>query len=142
MNIELVEPWTKFQTAVHSRIEKLRGIPACAFAAAVHAFLRRTLARVLVAVDTQFAQLVELPAELRQPMILGSSVVLFGFFGFTTWAALAPIKSAVVAPGVVAVESKRRVIQHLEGGIVAEIAAHDGQLVKEGDLLLRIDDTQ
>jgi HlyD family type I secretion membrane fusion protein len=75
-------------------------------------------------------------------MILGASVVLFGFFGFTTWAALAPLKSAVVAPGVVAVESKRRVIQHLEGGIVAEIAAHDGQLVKEGDLLLRIDDTQ
>ena len=64
------------------------------------------------------------------------------FGGFGTWAALAPLDSAVVAPGTVAVYSNRKTVQHLEGGIVAEIAVRDGDRVAEGDLLIRLDATR
>ena len=66
-------------------------------------------------------------------------VFLLGFFG---WAALAPLDSAIIAHGVIVVESHRKTIQHLEGGIVREIAVTDGQEVKRGQLLMRLEDTQ
>ncbi len=55
---------------------------------------------------------------------------------------MAPIDSAAVAPGVVAVESSRKTIQHLEGGVVEEILVHEGQRVVGDQLLVRLDDTQ
>jgi epimerase transport system membrane fusion protein len=67
-------------------------------------------------------------------------LVAFGLFG--GWAALAGLDSAVVAPGVVNVDSYRKTVQHLEGGIVKEILVRDGDAVKIGDVLLRLDDTQ
>jgi HlyD family type I secretion membrane fusion protein len=71
----------------------------------------------------------------------GSLVVLF-FFGFIGWAAVAPLQSALVAPGIVVVETHRKQIQHLEGGIVKEILVQDGQMVKAGQPLIRLDSTQ
>ncbi|MEW6255404.1 MAG: HlyD family type I secretion periplasmic adaptor subunit [Pseudomonadota bacterium] len=69
----------------------------------------------------------------------GLIILTFGVFG--GWAALASIDSAVIAPGVVSVESRRQVVQHLEGGIVAEILVKDGQQVKAGEVLFRLDPT-
>lgn len=66
-----------------------------------------------------------------------------GFFGvFGGWAILAPLDSAAVAPGVVSVEGSRKTVQHLEGGIIAEILVKDGDRVKAGQPLIRLDDTQ
>jgi HlyD family type I secretion membrane fusion protein len=53
-----------------------------------------------------------------------------------------PIASAVVAPGKVAVASKRKEIQHLDGGIVKTISVRDGDVVKQGDVLFTLDDTE
>jgi len=64
----------------------------------------------------------------------------FGVFG--VWAALANLTSAALAPGVIAVDSSWRTIQHLEGGLVAEILVREGYFVKEGDVLLRLDPTR
>ena len=64
------------------------------------------------------------------------------FLAFGGWAALAPLKSAAIAPGVVAVESNRKTIKHLEGGIVGEIGVRDGDVVTAGQVLIRLDDTQ
>ncbi|QQO20312.1 HlyD family type I secretion periplasmic adaptor subunit [Bradyrhizobium diazoefficiens] len=64
-------------------------------------------------------------------------VVLLG--GFGGWAAFAPLSSAAVAPGAVKVDSNRKTIQHLEGGIIREILVRDGDLVKTGQVLLRLD---
>lgn len=61
--------------------------------------------------------------------------------GFLLWSVVAPISGAVIAQGQITVESKRKTIQHLEGGVVAEIAVEDGESVAAGDLLIRIDDT-
>ncbi|AFL73897.1 HlyD family type I secretion periplasmic adaptor subunit [Thiocystis violascens] len=74
--------------------------------------------------------------------MLGLLVLLAGLGGFGVWAAFAPIDSAAVAPGVVTVESSRKTVQHLEGGIVSEILVREGDAVQKGAVLLRIDDTE
>ena len=73
---------------------------------------------------------------------MGLLVLLITFGGFGIWAATAPIDSAAVAPGVVTVESSRKTVQHLDGGVVREILVREGGRVHQGDLLLRLDDTE
>jgi epimerase transport system membrane fusion protein len=73
---------------------------------------------------------------------LGMFVTLGMLGGFILWAAFAPLKSAVVGPGKVVVESRNKVVQHLDGGIVAEIFVKEGDLVKKGQPLLKLSDVQ
>lgn len=65
---------------------------------------------------------------------------MLGVFGF--WAVLAPIDGAALAPGYVAVKSYKKTVQHLDGGIVSQLLVKDGDVVKEGDLLLVLDGTE
>ncbi|MDD4855762.1 MAG: HlyD family type I secretion periplasmic adaptor subunit [Sulfuricurvum sp.] len=58
------------------------------------------------------------------------------------WGSLAPLSSAVPAPGKVSVASSNRVIQHLEGGIVKSILVHDGDHVRPGQILIELDATR
>ncbi|HEY4077888.1 MAG TPA: HlyD family type I secretion periplasmic adaptor subunit [Rhizomicrobium sp.] len=81
-------------------------------------------------------------ASTRELIAKGRVIMLVFFVGFLGWAALAPLDSAIMAPGVIVVESHRKSIQHLEGGIVRDIPVADGQDVKAGQLLMRLDDTQ
>lgn len=67
-------------------------------------------------------------------------LIVFGVFGI--WAAFAPLDGAAFAPGNVTVKSFKKAVQHLEGGIVSEILARDGDLVEAGQPLLILDDTQ
>jgi epimerase transport system membrane fusion protein len=70
-------------------------------------------------------------------------MMLFSVFGlFGLWATFAPISGAVLAPGQVAVKSYKKIIQHLEGGIVSELEVGNGDKVEAGDLLLKLDNTQ
>ena len=62
------------------------------------------------------------------------------FLGFGSWAALAPLSSASMAPGIVKVDSNRKTVQHYEGGIIREILVRDGDHVKQGQVLVRLDD--
>lgn len=57
------------------------------------------------------------------------------------WGSLAKIQGAVIAPGTLVVESKPKVIQHLDGGIVGEIFVKDGDVVESGQVLMRLDKT-
>jgi HlyD family type I secretion membrane fusion protein len=69
--------------------------------------------------------------------------IVFLFFGVAGgWAALAPLDSAAVAPGVIKVAGERKLVQHLEGGIIAELHAVNGDIVKAGKVLIRLDNTQ
>lgn len=62
--------------------------------------------------------------------------------GFLLWATLANIESAAVAPGIIVVESNRKSIQHLEGGIVENIKVREGDRVRVGDVLVTLDRTR
>ncbi len=73
---------------------------------------------------------------------LGLVVIVAVFGGLGTWGALAPLNSAAVGSGVIAVENYRKTVQHLEGGIVKSIAVRDGDVVRKDQALLTLDDTQ
>lgn len=68
-------------------------------------------------------------------------VILLGG-GFGGWAATASLKGAVIASGQLRVETNRQVVQHLDGGVVAEILFRDGDVANAGDMLIRLDDTR
>jgi len=70
----------------------------------------------------------------------GIAVLFFGVFG--AWAAFAPLESAAVTRGVISVETQRKTIQHLEGGIVGEIRVRDGDEVAADQILVVLEDTQ
>jgi HlyD family secretion protein/epimerase transport system membrane fusion protein len=80
--------------------------------------------------------------DARHLIKRGSATVVILLCGFFIWAAVAPLSSATMAPGVVVVESHRKAIQHLEGGIVREVLVEDGDRVKQGQVLVRLDDAQ
>lgn len=63
-----------------------------------------------------------------------------GLLAFVAWAALAPIDEGVPTQAVVAIDTKRKTIQHLQGGIIREVLVREGDQVKEGQVLLRLED--
>jgi protease secretion system membrane fusion protein len=80
-----------------------------------------------------------LPTDTRAPARLGFRVLAIGFGGFLLWAALAPLDEGVPTSGVVAIDTKRKAVQHLSGGIVKAVYVREGQFVQDNDPLLEID---
>lgn len=78
---------------------------------------------------------------LHTRILLGSALfaALVAIVG--GWAARAELSGAVIAPGVLVVDSHVKKVQHRTGGIVGEIHVRDGDLVQAGDVVLRLDDT-
>ncbi|MBK1648170.1 HlyD family type I secretion periplasmic adaptor subunit [Rhabdochromatium marinum] len=85
---------------------------------------------------------IQVPTDDKPIWIAGLLVLVLGFGAFAVWASVAPINGAAVAPGVLAVESTRKTVQHFEGGIVKEILVHEGDSVQKGQVLVRLDDTE
>lgn len=79
--------------------------------------------------------------RVRGYLLAGLAMTLFLTGGIGFWAANTEIAGAVIAPGVVVVESSVKKVQHPTGGVVGEIAVKNGDKVKAGDLLLRLDET-
>lgn len=74
-----------------------------------------------------------------KPVALAGFALIFLTFGVLgSWAAVAKLDSAVVAPATIALEGDRRVVQHFEGGIVEEIRVSEADRVDQGDVLLRL----
>lgn len=63
-----------------------------------------------------------------------------GFGGFLLWAGLAPLDEGVPSQGMISIDTKRKTVQHLTGGLVKEVLVGEGDLVKEGQLLIRLDE--
>lgn len=87
-------------------------------------------------------EMASVETDERVGIRFGLTILVVGFGGFLLWASLAPLDEGVPTPGVVAVESKRKTVQHLTGGIVEKILAKEGQAVKEGDVLVKLNDTK
>ncbi|MBM1711862.1 HlyD family type I secretion periplasmic adaptor subunit, partial [Sulfitobacter geojensis] len=74
-----------------------------------------------------------------KPVALMGYILIFITFGvFGSWAAVAKLDSAVVAPATISLEGNRRVVQHFEGGIVEEILVTEAGTVTQGDVLVRL----
>lgn len=82
----------------------------------------------------------QVQTDERPVVRFGMLTLGIGFGGFMLWAALAPLDEGVPGTGVVGVDSKRKTVQHLKGGIVNAIEVREGDRVKAGDVLLRLND--
>jgi len=83
-----------------------------------------------------------LPTSDKGYRRLGFGILVLALGGFTLWSVTASLAIAVVAPGSVSIESFKRTVQHLEGGIVRELLVEDGDKVTAGDPLVILSDTQ
>jgi HlyD family secretion protein len=79
--------------------------------------------------------------SIRLHLITGLAVVVILAGGFGGWASTAEISGALIAPGSIVVESSVKKVQHPTGGVVGEVLARDGDLVKSGQVVVRLDDT-
>lgn len=83
-----------------------------------------------------------LEPALAKRLIAGFGLIALLVLSCGVWAATTPIAGAVIASGVVVVESNVKKVQHPAGGVVAEIPVKNGDPVTGGDIVLRLDDTQ
>jgi len=74
--------------------------------------------------------------DLSQPLLWGVLTLLLVFGFGIGWAAIAPLAGAAIAPGVISPDGSRRTVQHLEGGIIRELLARDGDVVEVGQALV------
>jgi HlyD family secretion protein len=79
--------------------------------------------------------------DLARHLTFGLGICGFLFFGVLGWSSFSSLSSAVVAHGILAVESHVKKVQHHSGGIVAELHVKEGDTVRAGDLLMRLDAT-
>jgi HlyD family secretion protein len=79
--------------------------------------------------------------SIRFHLIIGLAVVLVLGGGLGGWAATAQLAGALIAPGSVVVDSNVKKVQHPTGGVVGEVRVRDGDIVKTGDVVIRLDDT-
>jgi HlyD family secretion protein len=79
--------------------------------------------------------------SIRKHLILGLGIVGVLALGLGGWASTQLISGALIAPGQIVVESNVKKVQHPTGGVVGELLAHDGDRVKAGDVVVRLDDT-
>ena len=79
--------------------------------------------------------------SIRKHMIAGLAIVIFLAFGVGGWAGTVKMSGAIIAPGQIVVDSNVKKVQHPTGGIVGQLLVHDGDRVKAGQVLVRLDDT-
>src|SRR6202008_2994051 len=78
---------------------------------------------------------------IRNHVSAGRAVVAVVAGGFGGWASTVEISGALIAPGQIVVESNVKKVQHPTGGVVGELLARDGDVVKAGQIVVRLDDT-
>lgn len=83
------------------------------------------------------------PQTAIRGLLAGGFLVLtLGLGGMAAWAALAPLNSAIIAPGALAPDTGRKTVRHQEGGRIAEVLVRGGDVVKPGQTLVRLDATE
>jgi protease secretion system membrane fusion protein len=80
--------------------------------------------------------------DARFHVRLGWLLTLVGFGGFMAWASLAPLDQGVPVQGTVVVSGKRKAVQSMAAGVVSRILVSEGQQVRQGEPLFRLDRTQ
>jgi HlyD family secretion protein/epimerase transport system membrane fusion protein len=83
-----------------------------------------------------------LKMNIQSPNRIGFSIVVAFVTTFVVWGILTPLAGGAMAPGVLAPVQGKKVVQHLEDGIIAELRVHDGDIVEVGQPLLVLEDVQ
>ena len=91
--------------------------------------------------EQQLKKAAEGITDTNKPVFVGLILLGACLLAFTIWAFFAPLDEGVPAMGTIAVESKRKVVQHLTGGIIKKVLVKESQEVKTGDPLILLDDT-
>jgi HlyD family secretion protein len=78
---------------------------------------------------------------IRKLNVIGFGLVVLFLCGFGSWASMSELAGAVIAPGSLVVDSSVKKIQHPSGGVVSDILVRDGDVVQEGQVLIRLDAT-
>ncbi len=86
--------------------------------------------------DPSAQELAEHPGHAAR---IGLWALGLGFGGLLLWAGFAPLDEGVPGQGMIAIDTKRKTVQHLTGGLVKEVLVREGDHVKEGQLLIRLD---
>lgn len=104
--------------------------------------LQRLSSRQLAPVPATDANESEVPAgaDTTRATRIGLWALVLGLGGFLLWASFAPLDQGVPSHGVVAINTKRKAVQHPTGGIVKEVLVGEGDHVKEGQLLIKLDE--
>jgi epimerase transport system membrane fusion protein len=77
----------------------------------------------------------------RKPLLFAATLSIVCLGGAGAWSSLAPLESAAMATGVLVVDSYRKTVAHLEGGVVAQILVREHDQVEAGQVLIRLDAT-
>ncbi|WP_375449417.1 HlyD family type I secretion periplasmic adaptor subunit [uncultured Devosia sp.] len=85
------------------------------------------------------AEVPEWVPKLRGNIIAGAVAIALGFGGFLAWGYTVHLDSAAVASGSVVVDTRRKTVSHLEGGILQDLLVHEGQVVAAGQPLARLE---
>src|SRR5690349_3878213 len=91
--------------------------------------------------DSSGAWYRDVPLSAKWPIFIGLVILAVWLGCFGVWAGFAPLNSAVVARGTFVATGQNKLIQHLEGGIIREIAAKEGDVVDANQVLVRMDNT-
>ena len=81
----------------------------------------------------------DMDMDTRRPMQVGLWTLGLGFGGFLLWAAVAPLNEGVPTQGTVTLDTKRKPVQHLTGGLIREVLVREGQQVEAGQIVARLD---
>ena len=82
-----------------------------------------------------------IPRSARMHTLFGCVIIAGTVLGFGVWGGTAPIAGAVVASGIFVATGQNKIIQHLEGGVIRDIAVREGDMVEPQQLLITLDDT-
>ena len=77
--------------------------------------------------------------DTRSPIRLGIWILLVGFGSFLLWAAFAPLDEGVPSQGMVSIATKRKVVENLRGGRIEKVSVREGQMVREGEVLMKLE---
>lgn len=99
------------------------------------------MARKPAAENAMIEWYAEVPRSIRVQTMAGLALMFLVCGGFAAWAGLAPLASAIIAPGSFVATSKNKIVQHLEGGIIRRILVNEGDHVEKGQDLVQLDET-
>jgi HlyD family secretion protein len=108
----------------------------------VHTGLAAAHQEILTPNGLRIVDAAALRRSLRWPVRLGVLVMSFFIFGFIGWGTLVPLAGGAVAPGVISPDGDRKTVQHLEGGIIAQLMVRDGDVVAPGQPLVLLESLQ